>query len=422
MGLLLRLIFAIFIIFAGAAIFLFTASVLMSGNENITQTTPRESIGGNSNSNAMPKCIGSDAGCYSLNSHCVPCHWGYACYGTNSGYACLQSAPDSNCPSRQEFMAYDCNIEGKCTEKATACPAKTTCKNGKCIFGECENDLDCENPEKNSCLNKKCIEYVSDYSQKVVVDYNTFPSDYLIQIKNKAEFAHNLNTAYNEYVEITGSSSAFISAEKPNILFIADKVPAEWCMLSGNPIRISPTCLTPLAQLNIGDPGWGPLHELGHDFIHTNEWKNLDNMGGPLSWAELWANMLTYYYYDQRPTLHLDNNFWKNRAIAGCMDVHSNIMNQVKSQCPSGIWAHDALMSMFLELKDKYGWMLWQKLFNKEHDNLQNLNDSEKRIFFASALAESAKEITGQQKDYEYVATALADWGFPKTKVANLPT
>jgi hypothetical protein len=76
-------------------------------------------------------------------------------------------------------------------------------------------------------------------------------------------------------------------------------------------------------------------------------------------------------------------------------------------------------MSMFLDLKDKYGWQLWQKLFNKEHDNLQNLNVQEKRVFFVSALAESAKEITGRQEDYEYVVTVLTDWGFPEPGASN---
>ena len=63
------------------------------------------------------------------------------------------------------------------------------------------------------------------------------------------------------------------------------------------------------ALLNTGNPGWGPAHELGHDFIgpYTYCWEEADSNEG-------WANFMAFYAFERGVFINSDYDapFWGN--------------------------------------------------------------------------------------------------------------
>lgn len=230
-----------------------------------------------------------------------------------------------------------------------------------------------------------------DYSKIFVTDFSTFPDDILNNIDNPSDFNDNMNRAYDSFKELTGEDSHELI--DGHITLIVRDIPA--CGWAGNPIQMDPSCMVP-NFLNHGDPGFGPLHELGHDFT----------MYRSFSWqgdaTEMWANFMGFYIYDTGlfPVINDDiksrQDYWSNEICA--------------SNLPCDIFA--CLMS---ELKNQYSWGVLKNFFRKynQDDSAINKNIEEQKKLAVRYLAESAKEVSGKQSDYDYVVNYLVGKGFP---------
>jgi hypothetical protein len=229
-----------------------------------------------------------------------------------------------------------------------------------------------------------------DWSQTFITDYSTFPDDILAKLANPREFNDNMNRSYTALKDLVGKDSDLLDANGHLYLIIED-IPA--CGWAGNPIQMHPVCMEP-DMLNTGNPGWGPVHELGHDFVgqHSYFWEETDAHEG-------WANFMAYYCYDNRIFVNSDYDqaFW------------------------NGVWNSstkptDIFQGAIVKWSHQFGWNVARVFFRKflASDPAWGQSNAERQKLAIRYLAEAAMEISGKQETYDNVVNDLVGKGFPK--------
>jgi hypothetical protein len=232
--------------------------------------------------------------------------------------------------------------------------------------------------------------YPVDYSKTFVTEYWTFPDEILDGLVDPSQFNDNMNREYTALKDLLGRDSDVLDADGHVRLVVADIPDCGW---AGNPIQMNSVCMQP-DVLNTGNPGWGPAHELGHDFVgpYSYCWGEADSHEG-------WANFMAFYAYDNGIFINsdFDEAFW------------ANVWETSPKQT-------DILQGMIVRLSHQSGWEVARTFFRKyiSSDPARAKNDTEKKRQAVRYLAESAREVTGDEATYDYVVNFLAGKGFPR--------
>ena len=161
-----------------------------------------------------------------------------------------------------------------------------------------------------------------------------------------------MNTVYNNLSTLVGTTP--YSGAKIEIK--SDRSLINYWALSGNPIRVNQLYIPNMAYRirHDGDWAFGVMHELGHDF-DSSRW-TFD--------SEFFANFKMAYAIEQ-------NNA---TVYAGYIDYYTGIneiTNYYKSESnisydqtiANGVYSHDGLTYTFLKIKQRIGWVPFQKTF-----------------------------------------------------------
>jgi hypothetical protein len=228
----------------------------------------------------------------------------------------------------------------------------------------------------------------TDFSKTFITDYSSFPDNILNALINPFYFNENMNREYVALKDFTGEDSGALDNERHLRLIVTD---IAYCGLAGNPIKMDPVCMG-ADGLNTGNPGWGAAHELGHLFSckYSYCWEG----------SEGWANFMAYYSYYNGIFINseFDRNFWFG---------HDWEISTKKT---------DILQMLMISFVHQTGnWDITKKFFRKyiASDPAAISSDTEKMKLIVRYLAESARETTGKQSDYDYVVDYLVGKGFP---------
>ncbi len=230
-----------------------------------------------------------------------------------------------------------------------------------------------------------------DWSQTFITEYWTFPDAILNQLVDPLQFNENMNRAYAAMKDLLGRDSALLD-EGGHIRLIVQDIPA--CGWAGNPIQMDPVCMG-ADLLNSGNPGWGAVHELGHDFTMGGDsfvWEEEDS-------GEGWANFMAFYCYENEIFINseYDSAFWDDVWVTSAKPT-------------------DIFQGMIARLADEYGWEVARTFFRKylAADPAREQSNAEKQRLAIRYLAEAALEVSGDQAAYDEVVDALAARGLPR--------
>ncbi len=244
-------------------------------------------------------------------------------------------------------------------------------------------------------ISKKLTAY--ETIKNVIVDFSTFPTDYLNGFTGKDQWEGLLNVAYEKEYDLSGGNPWAGTPIK------IKHTSTPYCGLSGNPIQIgNPSNCIPYSEVNNGDPGWGPLHEIGHDF--TQQFSYAWNGAR----AEAYASFFAFHIYDT-------NIFpQKSKYTRTYMDGHAqNYLSSTRNWQDVGT---DEYIGLMLKLKDKYGWDLFKKFFRKYRTNdPYTTSDSDKEKLerqVVKYLSDSAEEISPGSGRSDVIST-FQQWRFP---------
>ena len=229
-----------------------------------------------------------------------------------------------------------------------------------------------------------------DTSRPVIAEYWTFPDEMLAALTDPAQFTENMNREYEALKALLGREPDGLDRDGHIRLAVKD-IPA--CGWAGNPIYMDPECMDP-ALLNTGNPGWGPAHELGHDYVglYTYCWEEADSNEG-------WANFMAYYAFDRGVFINSDYDapFWDN----------------VWETSPKPT---DIFQGSIVKTARRYGWDVARVFFHKyvAADPARGKTATVKKKQAVRYLAEAAREVAGSQSAYDEVVAYLVAKGFPK--------
>lgn len=200
----------------------------------------------------------------------------------------------------------------------------------------------------------------------------------------------NLDTAYNDYAELVGSTpyggtNIGIQSVKNN--------PGGWAV-AGNPIHwYQPYVAQEMTKINNkGDWSFGILHEIGHDFDLDYKWV----------WnAEFWANLKMYYVVNKR-------NAIVSPGYDGTTYKGSELKNYYFNQgSPSNItW--DYMTYRFISIFDSIGWTAVKNTFKFYHSYSGSLVPTT-NIGKFNLYLDKLSEISGQNIRSMFTQAEL-DW------------
>jgi len=229
-------------------------------------------------------------------------------------------------------------------------------------------------------------------------------------VKNPEAWISKLDLAYEAMTEMTAGEAESVRTPDGRITIIEDPS-VEGAAYAGNPIRIAPELLRVLienAWNAKGDPGFGLIHELGHDFQF--DFPGFMLTEGESRVPEAFANLLLCYAYEkmQPPFILID------RGFNGFVDLENNFYIQRATNYLSGRRSFeeikrndDAFVGLLLLLRDEYGWKLYRDTF-AAHRSLSReqipTSEMEKLRLFVSFLSNAAGEDLRKR---------FSEWGFP---------
>jgi hypothetical protein len=242
--------------------------------------------------------------------------------------------------------------------------------------------------------------FANDYSQTFVTDFSTFPEYILEQLDNPYDFNNKMNLAYKAMKDLTGEEANCLDNEG-HLNLIVKEIP--YCGLAGNPIKMDPTCIV-INHLNNGDPGFGPVHELGHDFTTHRSFC----WGGDL---EPWANFMAVYVYMRGIVPGYDIDYEGEYPFDEGLTMKKYWDNVWKTSNLS----FDIFQGFMINLSLEYNWEITKTFFRKYNrdDSAINKSSEEQMKLSVKYLAESFREYTGKQEDYDYVINYLTEREFP---------
>jgi hypothetical protein len=178
------------------------------------------------------------------------------------------------------------------------------------------------------------------------------PADALLQLRRPIKAIEDLDTAYKTHARL--ASNVPYNGKRISFVVVGR---LEYHLCSGNPVLIRkdrvPVVLKDFNEL--GHPGWGLTHELGHDFVasahkHAYQLGDGDN--------ESWANVFTTHAYD---TLKLEydrhDTHW-NEQRSGIAYYFAKEADYEKIKNDSWI-----MHSLLMLIKDTYGWDPFYRFF-----------------------------------------------------------
>jgi hypothetical protein len=229
-----------------------------------------------------------------------------------------------------------------------------------------------------------------DTSRPFITEYWTFPQETLAALNDPAQFTENMNREYEALRELLGREPEALDRDGHIRLAVKD-IPA--CGWAGNPIFMAPVCMDP-ALLNTGNPGWGPAHELGHDYVgpYSYCWDEPDSNEG-------WANFMAFYAFDRGVFINSDYDaaFWDK-----VWDTSTK---------PT-----DIFQGAIVKTSRQYGWDVAKTFFHKylAADPAKGKTATVMKKQAVRYLAEAAREVTGRQSAYDDVVAYLVARGFPQ--------
>ena len=239
-------------------------------------------------------------------------------------------------------------------------------------------------------LSVKWPKYPTDWSRRFVTEFWTFPDEILNALVDPPQFNEDMNRQYSALRDLVGRESDCLDVDGHIRLVVEDISP--YCGLAGNPIRMDPVCM-PVDVLNSGNPGWGPAHELGHDFAGSASY----HFGEAA--VEGWANFMAFYAYDNGIFINsdYDREYWAN----------------VWETSPKPT---DIFQGLIVRLSHQHTWEVARVFFRKylAADPARDGDNTARRRQAVRYLAESVEEVTGRRADYDYVVEYLALRGFPR--------
>lgn len=200
----------------------------------------------------------------------------------------------------------------------------------------------------------------------------------------------NLDRTYEAYLDLVGEAP--YGGEKIMILNTPGIEPGYWA-LAGNPILWNSNVkveevITRTAEFD--DWGFGILHEIAHDFSHSN-------IKGDGSWNwndEIFANFRMSYALEA-----LDGTASQRNVCYKGADIINYYKIFYDETIGAGIAKNngDALHYTFLRIKDKYGWEVYKAAFRSLYatpdSELPKMeNDYDKLLYFLSHVSKAAGE------------------------------
>jgi len=226
------------------------------------------------------------------------------------------------------------------------------------------------------------------------------PADAFLQLRRPIKAVEDLDTVYKTHAHLASN----VPYDGKKISFVVvDRLKYHLC--SGNPVLIRrdrvPVVLKDFNEL--GHPGWGLTHELGHDFVasahkHAYQLGDGDN--------ESWANVFTTHAYD---TLKLEYDRY---------DTHWNEQRSgiayyfAKEADYEHLKNHKWIMhSLLMVIKETYGWDPFYRFFkacaHKAKAGKPPDTEQEKVDFLVRELSVAASVD---------LSSYFVRWGFPVSK------
>lgn len=225
----------------------------------------------------------------------------------------------------------------------------------------------------------------------------SLPAYGFLNLRSPTKAIKDLDTVYKTHARLA-SNTPFHG--KKISLIVVNRLGSHLC--SGNPILIRrdrvPVVLRDFNGL--GHPGWGIIHELGHDFVafahkHAYQLGDGDN--------ESWANLFTTHAYD---TLELEydehDTHWREQRN-GIAYYFASQPGYEKLKTDNWI-----MLSLLTVIKETYGWgpfySFFKKCANKAKTGSTPTAEQEKVDFLVSGLSVAA----GVDLSSYFIR-----WGFP---------
>lgn len=218
------------------------------------------------------------------------------------------------------------------------------------------------------------------------------------------EWLRNLDKVYEAYVELFSGRKPF----EGKVITLRSAIIDAWAY-AGNPVKWNQDYISS-ALLGVGKGDWcfGIMHELGHDFAPY-----ISNATYNFNWnEELFANFRMYYALEKlNASVIMDANILlpdgttktETKTYVGG-DLKQLYKSEATNCYDRTIGANrpvemgNALCYKLIEIKEKYGWELFRKVFNDLYGVPRNtteessMNQWEKFEYFMSFLTKHAGE------------------------------
>ncbi len=225
----------------------------------------------------------------------------------------------------------------------------------------------------------------------------SLPAYGFLNLRSPTKAIKDLDTIYKTHARL--ASNTPFHGKKISVV-VVNRLSYHLC--SGNPILIRrdrvPVVLKDFNGL--GHPGWGLIHELGHDFVafahkHAYQLGHGDN--------ESWANIFTTHAYDTLELKYDEHDTHWREQRNGIAYYFANQPDYEKLKTDGWI-----MLSLLTVIKETYGWdpfySFFKKCANKAKTGSTPTTEQEKVDFLASGLSVAA----GVDLSSYFIR-----WGFP---------
>ncbi len=186
-----------------------------------------------------------------------------------------------------------------------------------------------------------------------------------IGMDNYKKYLKRLDTAYEKYAELTGSTPAH--GEKLYILdSLRPSIKACGALASYNPILCNPNQHDTIQQIKNEDlTGFGILHEISHKFEEGHE---STSYGCPTyKWnfdIESWANTKMLYVLDSTDDIGVKIGNYNSYSTDDLKKYYKTISDGgYDNTFEKGKLGWDAMTYLAIKIKDKVGWDTYKKAF-----------------------------------------------------------
>jgi len=223
----------------------------------------------------------------------------------------------------------------------------------------------------------------------------SLPASDLLRLRRPTQAMNALDTVYETHRRLAGDVTPFRGAKI--LMLVVDKLCFHLC--SGNPILIRRDRVSIILEdFNERDyPGWGPIHELGHDFVIAHDHAYVLSGGD----NESWANVFTIHAYDALKLPLGSGPHWTERGGLDYYFRREPDYEKVKKDA----WIMIGLLTI---IKERYGWEPFYDFFNKCAQRVATKRVPKKEQAKVDFLTRELSLSAG-----ENLAPYFVKWGFP---------